>query len=157
MPIPLIPFAAAWIAGGTAVSHAAGGYIVTGAGGYVAGTYLSGAALSTLAAASTAIAGTCAAVAGAVVNGIGATSAAAATAASGVSATVASAASTAGVTSATVAKGALVSAGLVPAVPVWVPIAVTGVTLGCGYAGYRILKQRGYFEKATESEEVLFV
>jgi hypothetical protein len=45
------------------------------------------------------------------------------------------------------AKGALISAGLLPAVPIWVPIAVAGATLGCGYGGYRILKQRGYFDR----------
>ena len=147
MPIPLIPIIAAWAAGGTLVSHAAGGAIVTGAGGYVAGTYLSCAAISGLyAAASAAAVGACAVAAGVVGNTIAATSATAAAVASGASASVASAAGAAGVTGASVAKGALVSAGLLPAVPMWIPIAVAGVTLGCGYCGYRILKQRGYFD-----------
>jgi hypothetical protein len=141
MPIPLIPVIAAWVAGGTLVSHAAGGLIVTGAGGYVAGTYLSCTALTAIAAASTAVAGTCAAAAAVVANTIGATSATVATAATAAGTTVASAAG---------AKGALITAGMLPAAPIWVPIAVTGVALGCGYGGYRILKQKGYFDRTSE-------
>lgn len=39
--IPLFPIISALAAGGVLVPHAAGGLIVTGAGGYVAGTFLS--------------------------------------------------------------------------------------------------------------------
>lgn len=48
MPLPIVPILAALAAGGTLVPHAAGGMIVTSAGGYVAGTYLSTAAISTV-------------------------------------------------------------------------------------------------------------
>ena len=51
MPLPLIPVVAALATGGTLVPHAAGGLIVSGAGGYVAGTYLSTAAIGSLIAA----------------------------------------------------------------------------------------------------------
>jgi hypothetical protein len=40
MPIPLIPIISALAAGGSLVPHATGGLIVTGAGGYIAGTFL---------------------------------------------------------------------------------------------------------------------
>jgi len=57
MPIPLMAIISALAAGGSLVPHAAGGMIVTGAGGYVAGTYLSTTAIASLLAAATATVG----------------------------------------------------------------------------------------------------
>ena len=48
MPLPLLPIIPALLAGGSLVPHAAGGLIVSGASGYVAGTYLSSAAIASL-------------------------------------------------------------------------------------------------------------
>lgn len=54
MPIPFIPVITALCAGGSLVPHAAGGLIVSGASGYVAGTYLSTAAVTAILASTTA-------------------------------------------------------------------------------------------------------
>ncbi len=58
MALPLIPIAAALLAGGSLVPHAAGGMIVTSAIGYVAGTYLSTSVISGLVVTATATVGT---------------------------------------------------------------------------------------------------
>lgn len=124
MAFPLIPIATALAAGGSLVPHAAGGMIVTSAGGYVAGTYLSTSAIAGLLTAATATAGTGVALAiGSVKGLLGATLAR--TAAIGSTSAVTGTAATAGV------AGALAS-------PLWLSLSAGGVVLGLGYGIYRL-------------------
>ncbi len=139
MPIPLIPVIYALAAGGTLVPHAAGGLIVTGAGGYIAGTFLSTAAINgLLATASTTL-------------GAGALYFSSATA---------SIIGSAGIFGTTIGAsgitGALMSAGIISSTPVWVPIAVGGAALGCGYGGYRLLKLKQKIKATPNGEEAQF-
>lgn len=112
MPLPLIPVFAALAAGGSLVPHAAGGMIFSlGAGGYVAGTYLSSAFIASL------VTG-----AGALL-GVGAlTLTSAASAIIGSTGVVGTTIGASGLT------GALMSAGILPATPIWVPIAIAGTS-----------------------------
>lgn len=139
MPIPLIPIISALAAGGSLVPHAAGGLIVTGASGYIAGTFLSTAAISGLLATASATLG-----AGALY----------------LSGTAASIVGGAGIFGTTVGAsgitGALMSAGIISSTPVWVPFAASGAAIGCGYGGYRIFKLKSKLSKTPEGEEAQF-
>ena len=139
MPLPLLPIIPALLAGGSLVPHATGGLIVSGAGGYIAGTYLSSAAIASLMTGAGAVLGagvlTVSGVAGAIVGsaGIFGTS----IGASGLT-------------------GLLMSAGILPATPVGIPIAVGCVTLGAGYLSYLLLRLRKKLQWAANGEEVQF-
>ena len=139
MPIPLIPIISALAAGGTLVPHATGGLIVTGAGGYVAGTFLSTTAISGLLATASATLG-----AGALY----------------LSGTAASIVGSAGIFGTTIGAsgitGALMSAGIISSTSIWIPIAAGGAALGCGYGGYRLLKLKRKLNKTPEGEEAQF-
>lgn len=140
MPIPLIPaIISALAAGGTLVPHAAGGLIVSGASGYVAGTYLSTAAIVGLMTTASATLG-----AGTLFL-------------SGVAASIAGSAGIFGTTiGATGITGVLMSAGILPATPVWVPLAAGGAALGCGYGGYCLMKLKRKMNTTPEGEEAQF-
>ncbi|MCD2453777.1 hypothetical protein GO003_025720 [Methylicorpusculum oleiharenae] len=139
MPIPLIPIISALAAGGSLVPHAAGGLIVTGASGYIAGTFLSTAAISGLLATASATLG-----AGALYL-------------SGIAASIVGGAGIFGTTvGASGITGALMSAGIISSTPVWVPFAASGAAIGCGYGGYRIFKLKSKLSKTPEGEEAQF-
>jgi hypothetical protein len=123
MPLPLIPIVTALAAGGTIVPHAAGGLIVTSAaaGGYVAGTYLSTAAVGSLLAGGLAVLG----AGTAVVTG----------AASAAIGSVGIFGTTIGATGIT---GALMSAGLISATPIWIPLAVGGGLISIFAGAYKV-------------------
>lgn len=143
MPIPIVPIIAALAAGGTLVPHAAGGLIVTSVSGYVAGTYLSTAAIGGLLTATSTVLGAGAlclsGVAGSIIGsaGIFGTS----IGASGVT-------------------GGLMSAGLIAATPIWVPIAVGGAVAGgaagLGYGGYKLSKLKQKIHRTAQGEEARF-
>ena len=138
MPIPLVAIVSALAAGGSLVPHAAGGMIVTGAGGYVAGTYLSTTAIASLLAAATAtVGGTALAAVGAVKTGVLGGGAAAATGATGV-------------------KGALMSVGMLSAAKIAVPVLAGGAVLITGYYGYRLLKLRSKANAVRRGQEAHF-
>lgn len=137
MPIPLI--IAALAAGGTLVPHAAGGLIVTGASGYIAGTFLSTAAISGLLVTASATLG-----AGALYL-------------SGAAASIVGSAGIFGTTiGATGITGVLMSAGIISSTPVWVPLAAGGAALGCGYGSYRLFKLRRKLNDTPQGEEAQF-
>lgn len=52
--------------------------------------------------------------------------------------------------------GVLMSAGIISATPVWVPLAAGGAALGCGYGGYRLLKLKRKLNDTPQGEEALF-
>lgn len=140
MPLPLIPIITALTAGGNLVPHAAGGLIVTSAGGYVAGTYLSSAAVYAVVA--------------------GALGAGALTVASVASAFIGSAGYFGTTVGATGLTGVLMSAGILPATPILVPI-VAGLSLGAGgvglaYLAYLVVKLKKKLRAAQRGEEVQF-
>ena len=140
MPLPLIPVIAALTAGGTLVPHAAGGLIVTAAsGGYVAGTYLSTAAIASIVVGATATVGAGAAVM---------TGAA--------SALIGSAGIFGTTVGATGLTGALMSAGILPATPVAVPIALGGAVVGGGYLVYYLTRLRRKLAAVKDGDEVQF-
>lgn len=135
MPLPLIPIIAALAAGGSLVPHAAGGLIVTGASGYIAGTYLSTAAI------------------GGLITTVGA----GALCLSGAAASIIGSAGIFGTTiGASGLTGALMSAGIISSTPIWVPIAIGGAVLGCGYGGYRLLKLWKKIKATPDGEEAKF-
>jgi len=140
MPLPLIPVIAALAAGGSLVPHAAGGLIVTmGASGYVAGTYLSSAAVASL------------------VTGAGALLGAGALTLTGATAAIIGSAGIFGTTiGASGLTGVLMSAGILPATPIGVPIAVGGAAVGAGYLSYLLLKLRTKLRRVKEGQEVQF-
>lgn len=139
MPVPLIPVIAALAAGGTLVPHAAGGVIVTSLGGYVAGTYLS----------TTAIAG--------LVTTAATTLGAGALLISGAAASVVGSAGVFGTTiGSSGITGALMSAGILPATPVAVPILAGIAAAGCGYVAYRLFKLKRKLSSASEGAEAQF-
>lgn len=139
MPIPLVPIFAALAAGGTLVPHAAGGLIVTGASGYIAGTFLSTAAISGLLTTATATLG-----AGALYL-------------SGTAASIVGGAGIFGTTiGATGITGALMSAGIISSTPIWVPLAASCAALGCGYGSYRLLKLKRKLNETPQGEEAQF-
>jgi len=139
MPLPLIPVVSALVAGGTLVPHAAGGLIVSGASGYIAGTFLSTAAISGLLASASAT------------LGVGALY---------LSGTAASIIGGAGVFGTTIGAsgitGALMSAGIISSTPVWVPLAASGAAMGCGYGGYRLYKLKKKLSDTPEGQEAKF-
>ena len=139
MPLPLIPIIAALAAGGSLVPHAAGGLIVTGASGYIVGTYLSTAAI------------------GGLITTASATLGAGALFLSGAAASIIGSAGIFGTTiGASGITGALMSAGIISSTPIWVPIAIGGAALGCGYGGYRLLKLRQKIKATPDGEEAKF-
>lgn len=143
MPLPLIPVISALAAGGSLVPHAAGGMIVTSGTGYVAGTYLS----------TSAIAGV-----------VAATSSALGAGALFVSGLAGKVVGSAGIFGTTVGSsgltGALMSAGLISATPIWVPVAIGGVALtgasGLGYFGYQFYKLKKKAMRTADGEEAQF-
>lgn len=140
MPLPLIPIIAALAAGGSLVPHAAGGMIVTlGASGYVAGTYLSSAAIVSL------VTGASAAL------GVGALTL---TGAAG--ALIGSAGIFGTTVGASGLTGVLMSAGILPATPIGVPIAIGGAAVGVSYLSYLLLRLRKKLRAVKEGEEVQF-
>jgi uncharacterized membrane protein len=139
MPLPLIPIITALAAGGSLVPHAAGGLIVTSASGYVTGTYLSSAAIASL------------------LTGAGAALGAGALTITGAASAIIGSAGIFGTTiGASGLTGFLMSAGIVPATPIGVPIAIGGVAAGSGYLSYLLLKLRKKLRAANEGEEVQF-
>ena len=139
MPLPLIPIIPALLAGGSLVPHAAGGLIVSGAGGYVAGTYLSSAAIASL------------------MTGAGAVLGAGVLTVSGVAGAIIGSAGIFGTTiGASGLTGLLMSAGILPATPIGVPIAIGTASLGAGYLSYLLLRLRRKLQRAAKGEEVQF-
>ena len=139
MPIPLIPVVAALTAGGTLVPHAAGGMIVTAATGYVAGTYLSTAAITSIIAAATAAFGIgAAALTGALGSVIGS---------AGIFGT------TIGATGLT---GILMSAGIISATPIALPVGILATLIGSAYIWYVLLKLNRKVRKVKAGQEVAF-
>lgn len=139
MPIPLIAIFSALAAGGTLVPHATGGLIVTGAYGYIAGTFLSTAAISGLLTTASATLG-----AGALYL-------------SGAAASIIGSAGIFGTTvGATGITGVLISAGIISSTPVWVPVAVGGAAIGCGYGGYRLFQLKRKLNDTPQGEEAHF-
>ncbi len=139
MPIPLVPVVAALAAGGTLVPHAAGGMIVTAASGYVVGTYLSTAAIAGLLSTAAATLGT-----GALLV-------------SGAAASIVGSAGIFGTTiGATGITGVLMSAGILPATPVAVPVLAGTAAVGCGYAGYRLFRLKRKLAAASDGTEAQF-
>jgi hypothetical protein len=155
MPLPLIPVVTALLSGGILVPHAAGGMIVSGASGYIAGTYLSTTAIASLyaAAASTVGFGAVAAsgYASTFLGGAGILGTAAGTAGAG--AATATAATAAGATGVT---GAIMSAGIISSTPLAVPIVAGAGVLIAGYAGYRYLKFKKKLSQVKPGEEIIF-
>lgn len=143
MPLPFIPVIPALAAGGTLVPHAAGGMIVTSATGYVAGTYLSTSAIAGIVAAATSVIGAGALfVTGTASKLIGGP---------GIFGT------TVGATGLT---GMLMSAGLLPSTPIWVPVAIGGAALtgtcALGYGAYRLYKLQRKTRISAQDGEVMF-
>ena len=139
MPLPLIPIISALAAGGSLVPHAAGGLIVTSAGGYVAGTYLSLAAVASI------------------LTGAGAVLGAGALTVTGAASAIIGSAGIFGTTiGASGLTGVLMSAGILPATPIGVPIAIGAAGLGAGYLSYLLLKLRKKLLAAEGGAEVQF-
>ena len=146
MPLPLVPIIATLVSGGSLVPHAAGGLIVTGAGGYVAGTYLSTTAVASVLASAASVVGAGGAMvlakAGSVLAG---------GAGAGIGAGVgASAASVSG------AAGVLMSAGAASTSPIWVPVAATTATLLCGVSAFFVLRLRKKIASTPQGQEAKF-
>jgi hypothetical protein len=113
--------------------------IVTGAGGYVASTYLSTAAIGTLiTAASTTLGAGALYLSGAAASIVGS---------AGIFGTTIGAS---GIT------GALMSAGIISSTPAWVPVAVGGAALGCGYGSYRLIKLKQKIKATPSGQEAQF-
>jgi hypothetical protein len=139
MPLPLIPILAALAAGGSLVPHAAGGLIVTSAAGYVTGTYLSTAAITALWIGGVGVLGTGVAVV------------------TGAAASVIGGAGIFGTTiGATGITGALMSAGIVSATPIWAPIAMGSAAVGMGYGAFKYYRLRKKLTSTPEGQEAQF-
>lgn len=154
MAIPLI--IAALAAGGTLVPHAAGGLIVTSATGYVAGTYLSTAAVTGILA-STGVLGTSAAV----LSGAAALSGAASAGLSGVASSVIGSTGIFGTTiGSSGLTGMLMSAGVISATPVWVPVTIAGTAAGVagavGYIATQLYRIRKAISQTSPGQEMQF-
>lgn len=133
MPVPLIPIITALSAGGSLVPHAAGGMIVSGASGYIAGTYLTTSAIASL------------------VTGAGAVLGAGALMLTGATGAIIGSAGIFGTTvGSSGLTGLLVSAGILPATPIGVPIAVAGAAGGAGYLSYLLLRLRNKLRAAGD-------
>jgi hypothetical protein len=143
MPLPLIPIISALVAGGSLVPHAAGGMIVTSAGGYLAGTYLSTAAITGLVTTASATLGVGALYLSGVAGGV--------IGSAGIFGTTVGAS---GVT------GALMSAGIIASTPIWVPLAIGGAALtaggASGFGAYRFYKLRKKLQETPAGEEAQF-
>lgn len=141
MPIPLV--IAALSAGGTLVPHAAGGFIVSTAGCYVAGTYISTAAVAAI-----------------LTTSAGLLSTGAAVATVGASAIIGSAGIFGTTVGASGLTGALMSVGIISSTPIWIPVAVAGTALAgsgaMGYAAYQIYQMRKQVAAIPDGEEVEF-
>lgn len=121
------------------VPHAAGGLIVTGATGYITGTFLSTAAVSGLLATASATLGVgMLYFSGAAASIIGG---------AGIFGTTVGAS---GIT------GILMSAGIIASTPIWVPIAIIGAAIGCGYGGYQVFKLKRKLNETPEGQEAIF-
>jgi len=142
MLFPIFPIIAALSAGGSLVPHAAGGLIVSGASGYVAGTYLSTAAITTLLASANA----------AGVAGLAAFSGGLTSAASSVSTAASTVIGSTGVFGTAIGasgiKGFLVSLGIIPAAPIALPIAIAGVAIAGG--GYLVYRRKSRYRKLVQ-------
>lgn len=142
MPIPVI--VAALVAGGSLVPHAGGGFIVvSSAGGYVAGTYLSTAAIAGILTAGSATLATGAAVA------------------TGLAGSVIGSAGIFGTTvGATGITGALMSAGLISATPLYVPLLIGAGGVGASgllvYGSYRLYQLKKKLSAAIPGQEIDF-
>lgn len=134
MPIPLIPLLAAFASGANIVSHAAGGVIASGASGYVAGTYLSTSAIASLLASTGTAIGVTAIASGLIGS-------------AGIFGT------TIGATGLT---GVLMTAGILPSVPIVVPIAAGGALAGTGYVAYVLFCLKQKVKSADNGQEVQF-
>ncbi len=144
MALPLIPVLYALAAGGSLVPHAAGGMIVTGAGGYVVGTYLSTTAIAGIVTAATCtVAGACGA-AYAAFSGL----ASAAIGSAGVAGTA---------VGATGVTGKLMSVGILSSTPIVIPIATAGglaiAALGLAHVWRRFKKK---LDSASDGQEAQF-
>ena len=142
MPIPII--IAALAAGGSLVPHAAGGFIVvSSAGGYVAGTYLGTAAIAVMLTAGTATLATGAAVMTAVAGSV-----------------IGSAGIFGTTVGATGLTGALMSAGLISATPLYVPLLIGAGGVGAAgllvYGSYHLYKLKKKVSAALPGQEVIF-
>ena len=139
MPVPLIPVVAALAAGGTLVPHAAGGMIVTAAGGYVAGTYLSTTAIASIIATATATVG----VSTAALTGV-----------------LGSIVGSAGIFGTTIGAsgltGLLMSAGIISATPIALPVGIFATVLGSIFVFYVLLKLNRKLRKVKDGQEVFF-
>lgn len=139
MPLPLLSIIPALMAGGSLVPHAAGGLIVSGASGYVAGTYLSSAAVASL------------------IGGAGAALGAGALTVTGVGTALIGSAGIFGTTvGASGLTGFLMSAGILPSTPIMVPVAVGVAVTGGGYLSYLLYRLRGKLRRAERGEELQF-
>jgi hypothetical protein len=139
MPLPLIPIISALAAGGSLVPHAAGGLIITSASGYVAGTYLSSATVASLL------------ISTGTVLGAGAL-----TVTGAASAIIGSAGIFGTTIGASGLTGILMSAGILPATPIGVPIAIGTAGIGAGYLSYLLLRLRKKLQTAEQGVEVQF-
>jgi len=141
MPIPLI--IAALAAGGSLVPHAAGGFIVSAAGAYVAGTYLSTAAVATI------------------IGTGSATLAVGAAVATGAASSIVGSAGIFGTTvGASGLTGVLMSAGLISATPLYVPVLAAAAGLSAAgflaYGSYQLYTLKKKIGNALPGEEVKF-
>ena len=48
------------------------------------------------------------------------------------------------------------SLGIVASTPVWIPLAIVGLALGCGYGSYRLFKLKRKIAATPVDEEALF-
>ena len=139
MPIPLIPVVAALAAGGSLVPHAAGGMIVTAASGYVAGTYLSTTAIASIVATATATIG----VGAAALSGL-----------------LGSVIGSAGIFGTTIGAsgltGLLMSAGIISATPIALPVGILASVLGSIYIFYILVKLNLKLRRAKDGPEANF-
>ena len=139
MPIPLIPVVAALAAGGSLVPHAAGGMIVTAASGYVAGTYLSTTAIASIVATATATIG----VGAAALSGL-----------------LGSVIGSAGIFGTTIGAsgltGLLMSAGIISATPIALPVGIMASVLGSIYIFYILIKLNLKLRSAKDGPEANF-
>ncbi|QQZ27484.1 hypothetical protein HMY34_01205 [Thiothrix subterranea] len=139
MPLPLIPIVAALASGGTLVPHAAGGMIVTAASGYVTGTYISTTAVASIMTATTTTLGV----------GVAALT--------GVFGSIIGSAGIFGTTiGASGLTGLLMSAGILSATPIALPIGIFATVIGSIYIWCIILKLNRKLRRAKTGEEVQF-
>jgi hypothetical protein len=152
MPIPLIPIVTAILAGGSLVPHAAGGMIVSGAAGYVAGTYLSTTAvtgiMTAIGAGAIASVGTLGTFASRMLAKTAVTSAAATT---GVAAT-----GTAAVATGISATTAATTTALVSLAPTLLSVTAGLTALGLGYRAYKFYELKRKVARVPKGQEALF-